>query len=128
MIDTTRETSGKSTGISEPGSGGVAGPSREVSQRDEGMSGAESAGHEEENAELEWAKLHVKEETEPQLAQRKSELHYADPVPVRKRKTAARGQLMARLKELECRVDTLEQERDLRIPPGKHVLQEEIAE
>jgi hypothetical protein len=127
MIDIIRETSGKSPGISEPGRKGVAGPSREVSQRDEGMSGAESSGREE-NAELEWAKLHVKEETEPQLAQRKTELHYADPVPVRKRKTAASGQLMARLKELECRVDTLEQERDLRTPPGKPVLQEEIAE
>lgn len=128
MIDTSKETSGKSPRISETGSGGgVAGHSREVSHCDEGMSGAESSGREE-NAELEWAKLHVKEEIEPQFAQRKTELQYADPLPVRKRKTAASGQLMARLKELECRVDTLEQERDLRAPHPKPVLQEEMAE
>jgi hypothetical protein len=64
MIDNTEETSGKSLGISEPGTEGVAGPSREVSQRDQIVSGAENAGQEE-NSELEWSKLHVKEEPAP---------------------------------------------------------------
>jgi len=64
MIDSTQETEGKSPGISERESEGVAGPSREVSQRDQIVSGAENAGQEE-NSELEWAKRHVKEEPAP---------------------------------------------------------------
>lgn len=64
MIDSTQETTGKSLGISEPGSEGVAGPSREISQRDQIVSVAECAG-EDENSELEWAKRHVKEEPAP---------------------------------------------------------------
>jgi hypothetical protein len=101
MIDSIQETTGKSPGISEPGSEGVAGPSREVSQRDLIVSGAECTGQEE-NSELEWAKRHMKEEEEdeekteeteepaPRLVERKTELHYADPAPVRKRKGAVR--------------------------------------
>ena len=90
-------------GVSEPGSEDVAGPSREISQCDHIVSVAECAG-EDENSELEWAKRHVKEEEEeedvekkeenevpaPQLVERKTELHYADPVPVRKQKGAVR--------------------------------------
>ena len=105
MIDNTEETSGKSLGISEPGIEGVAGLSLVVSQRDQIVSGAECAGQVE-NSELEWAKRHVNEEEEkeeekekegeenekvvpaPQLVERKTELHCADPVPVRKRKGA----------------------------------------
>ena len=64
MIDSTQETTGKSLGISEPGSEGLAGPSREISQRDQIVSVAECAG-EDENRELEWAKRHVKEEPAP---------------------------------------------------------------
>jgi hypothetical protein len=64
MIDSTQETTGKSLGISEPGSEGVAGPSPEVSQRDLIVSGAVCAGQAE-NSELEWAKQHVKEEPAP---------------------------------------------------------------
>lgn len=103
MIDSTQETEGKSPGISERESEGVAGPSREVSQRDQIVSGAENAGQEE-NSELEWAKRHVKEEEAeedeekkeeneepaPHLVERKTELHCADPVPVRKWKGAVR--------------------------------------
>lgn len=97
MIDSTLETTGKSFGISGRESEGVAGPSREVSQRDQIVSGAECAGQDE-NSELEWAKRHMKKEEEekeneepaPQLVERKTELHCADPVPVRKRKGAVR--------------------------------------
>ena len=101
MIDSTQETTGKSLGISGREREGVAGPSREVSQRDLIVSGAECAGQEE-NSELEWAKRHMKEEEEdekkteeteepaPRLVERKTELHYADPAPVRKRKGAVR--------------------------------------
>lgn len=95
MVDNTQETTGKSLGISGRESEGVAGPSCEVSQRDQIVSGAECTGQEE-NRELEWAKRHVKEEEEekeepaPQLVERKTELHCADPVPVRKRKGAVR--------------------------------------
>jgi hypothetical protein len=95
MIDSSQDTTGKSLGISGRESEGVAGPSREVSQRDQIVSGAECAGQEE-NSELEWAKRHVKEEEEekeepaPQLVERKTELHCADPAPVRKRKSAVR--------------------------------------
>ena len=95
MTENTQETTGKSLGISGRESEGVAGPSREVSQRDQIVSGAECAGQEE-NRELEWAKRHVKEEEEekeepaPQLVERKTELHCADPAPVRKRKSAVR--------------------------------------
>jgi len=104
MIDNTEETSGKSLGISEPGTEGVAGPSREVSQRDQIVSGTECAGQDK-NSELGWAKRHVKEvdeekaekekegkenekeEPAPRLVERKTELHCADPVPARKRKS-----------------------------------------
>ena len=65
MIDNTQETTGKSPGISGRESEGVAGPSREVSQRDQGASGEEITGQEE-NSELEWAKRHVKEEPAPE--------------------------------------------------------------
>ena len=88
MIDNTEETSGKSLGISEPGIEGVAGPSREVSQRDQSTSGTVSTGQEE-NSELEWAKQHVEEgpapvehETVPQPVGnvfRKTELHGVTP-------------------------------------------------
>ena len=101
MIDSTQETTGKSPGIFGREREGVAGPSREVSQRDQIVSGAECAGQAE-NSELEWAKRHMKEEEEdeekteeteepaPRLVERKTELHYADPAPVRKRKGAVR--------------------------------------
>jgi len=95
MTDSIQETPGKSPGISGRESEGVAGPSRKVSQRDQKVSGAECAGQDE-NSELEWAKRHVKEEEEgkeepaPQLVERKTELHCADPVLVRKRKGAVR--------------------------------------
>jgi hypothetical protein len=88
MIDSTQETEGKSPGISERESEGVAGPSREVSQRDQIVSGAENAGQEE-NSELEWAKRHVKEEPAPVTQEpvpqpvrnvfRKTELHGTMP-------------------------------------------------
>ena len=88
MIDSTQETEGKSPGISERESEGVAGPSREVSQRDQIVSGAENAGQEE-NSELEWAKRHVKEEPAPVKQEpvtqpvrnvfRKTELHGTMP-------------------------------------------------
>ena len=88
MIDSTQETEGKSPGISERESEGVAGPSREVSQRDQIVSGAENAGQEE-NSELEWAKQHVmeepalvKQEPVPQPVRnvfRKTELHGTMP-------------------------------------------------
>ena len=101
MIDSTQETTGKSPGISGREREGVAGPSREVSQHDQGSPGAKSTGQEE-NSELEWAKRHMKEENEdeekteeteepaPRLVERKTELHYADPAPVRKRKDTVR--------------------------------------
>jgi hypothetical protein len=101
MIDSTQETTGKSSGISGWERKGVAGPSREVSQRDLIVSGVECAGQAENN-ELEWAKRHMKEEKEdeekteeteepaPRLVERKTELHYADPDPVRKRKDTVR--------------------------------------
>ena len=53
------------------------------------VSGAECAGSEE-KGELEWAKRHMKEETALQLVERKTELHWADPAPLRKRKGAVR--------------------------------------
>jgi hypothetical protein len=77
MTDSTQETPGKSPGISEPGNEGVAGPSREVSQRDQSISGTDGIGQNE-NSELEWAKQHVKEEPLPQPVRtvfRKTELH-----------------------------------------------------
>jgi len=55
----------------------VAGPSREVSQRDQSISGTDGIGQNE-NSELEWAKQHVKEEPLPQPVRtvfRKTELH-----------------------------------------------------
>jgi hypothetical protein len=64
MIDSKQETTGKSLGISEREREGVARPSREVSQRDQIVSGAKSTGQEE-NSELEWAKQHVEEEPSP---------------------------------------------------------------
>jgi hypothetical protein len=67
MTDSIQETSGKSPGISEPGSDGVAGPSREVSQPDQTVSGVENTGLVENN-ELEWAKLHAKDEQEDPAA------------------------------------------------------------
>jgi hypothetical protein len=97
MIDSTQERTGKSPGISGREREGVAGPSIEVSQRDDIVSVAECAREDEDN-ELEWAKRHMKEEEEaeekteeteepaPRLVERKTELHYADPDPVRKRK------------------------------------------
>jgi dihydrofolate reductase len=79
----------------------VTGPSREVSQRDHIVCVAECAGEDEDN-ELEWAKRHMKEEEEdeekteeteepaPRIVERKTELHYADPAPLQKRKGAVR--------------------------------------
>jgi hypothetical protein len=95
MIDSIQETTGISIGISGRETEGVTGPSREVSQQDLIVSGAERTGQEE-NSELEWAKRHMKEEEEkkeetaPQLVERKTELYRADPAPVRKRKGAVR--------------------------------------
>ena len=115
MIDSTQETPGKSIGISGRESEGVAGPSREVSQRDQIVFGAECAGQDE-NSELEWAKRHVKEEDEekaekekkedeeekeepaPRLVERKTELHCADPVSARKRKSAVGDETEQRTK------------------------------
>jgi hypothetical protein len=84
MIDNTEKTTGKSPGIPGREREGVAGPSREVSQRDLIVSGAKSTGQEE-NSELEWAKQHMMEEPAPvkheQVPQaggkvfRKTELH-----------------------------------------------------
>jgi hypothetical protein len=133
MIDSIQETPIKSDGISEPGREGVTGPSREVSQRVKGSSGVENTGQEE-NTELAWAKLHVKEEPEPRLVERKTELHFVDPVPAHKRKSAVREQqdltkeqLLTRLNELEYRVKNLEHERDQKTPSRTPVPQEEIA-
>ena len=53
------------------------------------VSGAECAGSEE-KGELERAKRHMKEETALQLVERKTELPWADPAPLRKRKGAVR--------------------------------------
>jgi hypothetical protein len=64
MIDSTQETTGKSLGISGREREGVAGPSREVSQRDKIVSGAESA-RQAKNRELEWAKQHLEEKPVP---------------------------------------------------------------
>ena len=115
MIDSSPEISEKTIGISGQESEGEAGRSREVSQCDQIVTGAVCTGQNE-ISELEWAKRHVKEETEeeekeekkeedeeekqeeevgkdkpaPQLVERKTELHCIDPVPIRKRKRAAR--------------------------------------
>jgi len=133
MIDSIQETTGKSIGISGRESESVTGPSREVSQQDQGSSGAENAVQEE-NTELAWAKLHVKEEPEPRLVERKTELHFVDPVPAGKRKSAVREQqdrtreqLLTRLNELEYRVKNLEHERDQRTPSRTPAPHEEIA-
>jgi hypothetical protein len=64
MIDSNQETTGKSLGISGRENEGVGGPSREVSQRDQIVSGSECAGQAK-NSELEWAKQHVMEEPAP---------------------------------------------------------------
>jgi hypothetical protein len=88
MTDSIQETTGKFPGISEPGSDGLAVPSREVSQPDQTVSGTENTGLEENN-ELEWAKLHVKEEPEePVVVTQEPVLH-----PVRNvfRKTELHG-------------------------------------
>jgi hypothetical protein len=92
MTDSIQETTGKSPGISEPASDGVTGPSREVSQPDQTVSGTENTGQEE-NSELEWAKLHAKEKPEEPAAVEQ------EPVlqPVRNvfRKTELHGATMA---------------------------------
>jgi hypothetical protein len=77
-----------SVGSGKPGIDGVTGPSHEVSQRDQGVSGAENAVQEE-NSELEWGKQHmkdepaaVKQEPVPQPVRsvfRKTELHGVTP-------------------------------------------------
>jgi len=54
------ETAGKFPVISERRSEGIAGPSREVSKRDQIVPGAGGAGQE--NAELRWARRHVPKE------------------------------------------------------------------
>jgi len=107
MIDSTQETTGKSLGISGRESEGVAGPSREVSQRDQIVSGAECAGQEE-NSELEWAKQHVKEEPAPVKQEpvpqpggtvfRKTELHGTTTVSTPNESKKIRRQTMQRLK------------------------------
>jgi hypothetical protein len=101
MIDSTQETEGKSPGISERESEGVAGPSREVSQRDQIVSGAENAGQEE-NSELEWAKRHVKEEPAP--VKQKPVTQEPVPQPVRNvfRKTELHGTTPASIPD-ECK-------------------------
>ena len=133
MIDSIQENTIKSDGISEPGRESVTGSSCEVSQHDQGSSGAEYAGQEE-NRELEWAKLHVKEEPEPRLVERKTALHCVDPVPPRKRKSAVREQqdrtkeqFLTRLNELEYRVKNLEHEWEKKTQSRTPAPQEEIA-
>jgi hypothetical protein len=61
------ETTGKSLEISERGSKGVAGPSREVSKRDENVPLPEDTMPE--NQELEWARRHIPEEPVPRTAE-----------------------------------------------------------
>ena len=90
MIDNTEETPGKSMGISEPGSEGVAGPSREVSQRDQSASGTVSTGQEE-NSELEWGKQHVKEEPLPVKHEPVKQEPVLQPVRTVFRKTELHG-------------------------------------
>jgi len=74
---------------------GVAGPSREVSQRDHEPSGAGGAGRE--NEELRWAQNHVPDEggeDRPiRSVFRKTELHYAAPVSCRDTGTRRRRQV-----------------------------------
>jgi hypothetical protein len=94
MIDSTQETEGKSPGISELESEGVAGPSREVSQRDQIVSGAENAGQEE-NSELEWAKRHVKEEPAPVKQEPVTQEPVPQPVRNVFRKTELHGTMPA---------------------------------
>jgi hypothetical protein len=133
MIDSIQEITTKSDGNSEPGRESVTGLSCEVSQHDLGSSMAEYAGQEE-NRELEWAKLHVKEEPEPRLVERKTALHFREPVPPRKRKSAVREQqdrtkekLLTRLNKLEYRVKNLEHEWEKKTQFRAPALQEEIA-
>jgi hypothetical protein len=107
MIDSTQETEGKSPGISERESEGVAGPSREVSQHDQGSPGAKSTGQEE-NSELEWAKQHVMEEPAPVEHEtvpqpdgnvfRKTELHGTTTVSTPDKGKKTRRRTMQRLK------------------------------
>jgi len=94
MTDNTQETTGKSLGISGRESEGVAGPSREVSQRDQIDTRAECAGQEE-NRELEWAKRHVKEE--PATVKHEPVQRELLPQPVRTvfRKTELHGTVPA---------------------------------
>lgn len=70
-MTTHDESAGKSCGISERRSEGIAGLSREVSKRDEMVPLPES---EQENEELEWAKRHIREEPVPQEVERKTEI------------------------------------------------------
>jgi hypothetical protein len=133
MIDSIQKITIKSDGISEPGRESVTGPSCEVSQHDPGSSMAEYAGQEV-NSELEWAKVHVKEEPEPRLVERKTALHCGEPVLPRKRKSAVREQqdrtkekLLTRLNKLEYRVKNLEHEWEKKIQSRTPALQEEIA-
>ena len=68
----------------------MAGPSREVSQRDHEPSGAGCAGQE--NEELEWGRRHVPEEPRPVTSVfRKTELHGA-PTASRRNTTRRRSQ------------------------------------
>jgi hypothetical protein len=69
---TNDESAGKSSGISERRSEGIAGHSREVSKRDERMPLPDEARQE--NEELEWAKRHIREEPVPQQVERKTEI------------------------------------------------------
>ena len=101
MIDSTQETEGKSQGISERESEGVAGPSREVSQRDQIVSGAENAGQEE-NSELEWAKRHVKEEPAPVKQEPVTQEPVPQPVRNVFRKTELHGTTPASIPD-ECK-------------------------
>lgn len=70
-MSTNDKTTGKFLGISERRRKGVAGPSREVSKRDENMPLPEAG---QENDELEWARRHIPEEPVPRMVERKTEI------------------------------------------------------
>ena len=65
-------TTGGSSGVQEQKGNGIAGPSQEVSQRDQMASCTACAGQE--MSELEWARRHVIDEPVPRLVQRKTEI------------------------------------------------------
>ena len=73
---TTKEQENRSVGsflIPERRGNGIAGPSQEVSQRDQ-MRSCTAACAGQEISELEWARRHVKDEPVPRLVERKTEI------------------------------------------------------